>query len=166
MKPTREAVEALWPVIWRIAGSMARRSRGYWSQEELASFGYTGAVGGLRTYDPAFGHSLEDHCARRIKGAMLDHMAIKGWHFLPRGPKEALRRATEPDATTRPVDEEDAVDGLLRCLPARHEWMVRCYYVHGWTMAEIGRALGICESSVSQYLRRARRYVRDAHGQN
>ena len=165
MTPTPEAVTALWPVIWRIAGSISRRMRGYWSQEELASWGYTGALGGLRTYNPAYGRSLEDHCARRIKGAMLDGASVKGWHFLPRGPRKALQRATDREATTWAVDQRDTVERVLRCLSPRHEWMLRAYYLDGWSHERIGRALGISGSAVSKSMRTALRYVRDAHGQ-
>lgn len=164
MTPTPEAVEQLWPVIWRIAGSMSRRARGYWTQEELASFGYDGAVGGLRTYNPAYGRSLEDHCARRIKGAMLDGMSIKSWHFLPRSARKANKAATPRDVTTATIDARDEAHALLDSLPTRHAWILGVYFLDGWSQERIGKMLGVSGSAVSQSMKTALRNLRKAHG--
>lgn len=160
MIPTPEAVEQLWPLIWRIAGSMARRARGYWSQEELASFGYDGAVGGLRTYNPAFGRSLEDHCARRIKGAMLDGMSLKRWHFLPRVARKANKATTPRDVTTASIDARDHANAILDGLSERHAWILGAYYLDGWTQAQIGRVLGVSASAVCHCLTTTLRRLR------
>lgn len=164
MTPTPEAVEQLWPVIWRIAKAMARRARGYWTQEELASFGYDGAVGGLRTYNSAYGRSLEDHCARRIKGAMLDGMSVKGWHFIPRAARKPATRTTPRDVTTASIDARDHANAILDGLSERHAWILGAYYLDGWTQEQIGRVLGISGSAVSQSMKTALRRLRRAHG--
>lgn len=166
MTPAPELVATFWPVALRIANSMARRMKGYWSQEELASFGYDGIIGGLRTYDPSYGRSLEDHIARRIKGAMLDGMSIKRWHFIPRSARMADCFISDSDIATRQAEQDDDIDAALACLSRKQSWIIRAYYLKGWSQERIGKALGISASAVSQNLKRSLRYIREACAQS
>lgn len=149
----------------RIARKMAQRMRGYWTEEELASFGFEGILGGLRTYDPSYGRQLEDHVARRIKGAMLDGISQKGWHFLPRAARKPATPITARDVTTASTDARDHANAILDGLSDRHAWIVSAYYLEGWSQERIGRMLGISASAVSQSLKTAMRNLRKNHGQ-
>ena len=55
------------------------------------------------------------------------------------------------------------LDEAMRTLPARHQQVLRLYYMSGWTMQQIGRKLGVNESRVSQIhtaaIRRMRAYL-------
>lgn len=158
-----ELIASFWPVVLRIAGKLAKRMKGYWTQEELASFGFDGIIGGLRTYNSSYGRSLEDHVARRIKGAILDGISIKRWHFIRRGDMLSNQNVTSIDLTTRRVDINDDLDFILSSLSTRREWIMRAYYIDGWSQERIGRALGISASAVSQHLRHTLSWLRKSH---
>jgi RNA polymerase sigma factor (sigma-70 family) len=73
-----------------------------------------------------------------------------------------------PAATPDPERERhlaamrDALSTALAALDARDRLRVGCYYVQQMTLADIGRALGEHEATVSRHLTRTRRLIRDA----
>lgn len=58
--------------------------------------------------------------------------------------------ATHPDSICAQEQLRGALDQALQSLPERHRRVVRSYYIDQMTMREIGAALGINESRVSQ----------------
>jgi RNA polymerase sigma factor (sigma-70 family) len=74
-------------------------------------------------------------------------------------------------ADTRPPDPErprqvaamqDALATSLAALAPRDRLRLTCYYVQQMTLAEIGRAVGEHETTVSRHLTRTRRQIREA----
>jgi len=57
---------------------------------------------------------------------------------------------------------QDALATSVAALEARDRLRLTCYYVQQMTLAEIGRALGEHEATVSRHLTRTRRLIREA----
>ncbi len=98
------------------------------------------------------------------KGAMLDGMSVKGWHFIPRAARKPATPTTPRDVTTASIDARDHANAILDGLSERHAWILGAYYLDGWTQEQIGRVLGISGSAVSQSMKTALRRLRRAHG--
>jgi len=79
------------------------------------------------------------------------------------------RRHAEPAAPDPPPDPDrprlrrlfrQAVDAAVAALAPADRLCLSYYYLHGLTLAEVGRITGVHESSVSRKLNRARRALR------
>jgi RNA polymerase sigma-70 factor (ECF subfamily) len=78
---------------------------------------------------------------------------------VPAGP---LTQPADPHRERYIQAFREALDAVLRALPQHDRERLRLYYAQGSTLAEIGRALGEHESSVSRNLDRIRRELRSA----
>ncbi len=67
-----------------------------------------------------------------------------------------------PERSGHVAAMRDALAAALAGLEARDRLRVSCYYLQQMTLAEIGRALGEHEATVSRHLTRTRRAIRDA----
>ena len=148
-----DPLEQHWPLVCSVAGSMARRMRGYWSAEELASFGFDGLRAALRAYDPRRG-PWRPYARLRIRGAILDGISDHRWHFSPPCSPATLRSLVDP-ARDRLADQDEA-RAILRLVAPRLRRCLAEYYLHGLDMRTIGRRQGITESAISKTLSRAR----------
>ena len=148
-------VEQNWPIVLSIAGKMARKSRGYWTTEELASFGYDGLADALRRFDPAKGNWI-GYAALRIRGAILDGMSLKAWHMLPRGAKMPVQARCEP----MQLDIEDQLRAAFLPLMPRTRRMLRLMYLDGLQGREVARLLNVSEALVSKRHKAALRLLR------
>lgn len=148
-------IETYWPMVLRIAGTMARRMRGYWTTEELASFGYDGLCKAIRGHDPAKGPWVA-YAALRVRGAILDGVSMRQWHFLPRGrrPKQVCR---QPEPW---LDSLDQVRAMLWPLRPRTQAILRLIYENGLTSREVASKLGVTESLISKIHKSALRQIR------
>jgi RNA polymerase sigma factor (sigma-70 family) len=87
---------------------------------------------------------------------------------LPDEDSDAAVAVASPIATPDPERHRhlaamrDALAAALATLEPRDRLRVGCYYVQQMTLAEIGRALGEHEATVSRHLTRTRRLIRDA----
>ncbi len=153
--PFMSAVEQNWPMVLRIAGKIARKSRGYWSQEELASFGYDGLTDALRRFDPAKGCWI-GYAALRIRGAILDGMGLKHWHMLPRG----RARRVSVSIQSLPLEAEDELRAMLLPLKPSTRKILRLMYEQGLQGREVARLLRVSEASVSKRHKAALRLLR------
>jgi RNA polymerase sigma-70 factor len=70
--------------------------------------------------------------------------------------------APDPERPRHLAAMRDALAGALAALAPRDRLRLTSYYVQRLTLAEIGRALGEHEATVSRHLARTRRLIRDA----
>jgi RNA polymerase sigma factor (sigma-70 family) len=74
----------------------------------------------------------------------------------------AESRPPDPERARHLAAMQDALATALAALDTRDRLRLTCYYVQHMTLAEIGRALGDHEATVSRHLTRTRRLIRDA----
>jgi RNA polymerase sigma factor (sigma-70 family) len=77
-------------------------------------------------------------------------------------PVAAPASAPDPERPKRLAVMQDALATAIASLAARDRLRLTCYYVQRLTLAEIGRALGEHEATVSRHLTRTRGLIRDA----
>ena len=76
---------------------------------------------------------------------------------------EDLELADDLAAATQEIEDDQAKAALLRVvgeLPERDQVIIALYYFEGFTLAEIGKVLGVTESRVSQLHSRATMMLR------
>ena len=149
-----DPLEQHWPMVCSIAEAMARKMRGYWRAEELASFGFDGLRSALRCYDPSRG-PWKPYARLRIKGAILDGISDHRWHFSPPSSPGMLRSLVDPIKDR--VADQDEARAILRRVAPRVRRCLTEYYIHGLDLRTIGRRLGVTESAIGHALARARR---------
>lgn len=152
-----------WPMVQRIADKMARSTKGYWTAEELASFGFDGLLDAMQKYDPAKGSWLA-YAKLRIRGAILDQMSVLCWHYLP------VDRSTKIDWMQTPempdtVANRDHVRSLLNEVSPLTRQVLVMYFLCGYDQEKIGNLTGVTASAVSHRMHRGLRYLRSLHGQ-
>lgn len=72
----------------------------------------------------------------------------------------AVQRMTYEAASTPPSEPESDLTGALQRLPYKQRLCAVLFYVDGLSTAEVARAMGISQGSVSQHLNRARTALR------
>ena len=77
-------------------------------------------------------------------------------------PVAADTRPPDPERPRHLAAMQDALATALAALAARDRLRLTCYYLQRLTLAEIGRALGEHEATVSRHLTRTRQLIRDA----
>lgn len=77
-------------------------------------------------------------------------------------PRAAETKPPDPERSRHVAAMRDALTGALAALAPRDRLRLTSYYVQRLTLAEIGRALGEHEATVSRHLARTRRLIRDA----
>jgi RNA polymerase sigma factor for flagellar operon FliA len=154
---------------------------------EIGDLHATGAIGlmdAIAKYDPARNVKFETYAPRRIHGAMVDGLRDLDWvPRLVRQRKETvigmgslsapafegdsrsaavgdmLTADDEPTPSAR-LEDDDWMRWACRGLGDREQAAVRMYFEHGLTMREIGAALDLSESRISQMLTLARDHLR------
>jgi RNA polymerase sigma factor for flagellar operon FliA len=146
---------------------------------ELESDGNIGLLDAIRKFEPARRVKFETYASRRIRGAILDSIRDRDW--VPRLVRQRKEEAVRMDSLSKVVfddgegksrslgdlvcDAEAAMAGSIADVD-RRDWfacfcrgldpaetlIVRLYFEAGLTMREVGMALGLCESRISQML--------------
>lgn len=145
-------------MVCRIATKLAKRMRGYWSAEELASFGYDGLVDACRRYDPQKGPWVP-YAALRIRGAILDNIKVKKWHYLERDHNVALNKIPNP-CRPDPTELKDEIRSALGFAKPRSRWLIQNYYLQGLDLSEVGKLNGITASAVCRAMTRSMSHLR------
>ena len=145
-------------VVERVAATLPRNV----DHEDLYSAGVLGLLDAHAKFDTRKGVKFETYAVWRIKGAVLDQLRALDW-----ASRSMRRKARNLDGVTRKLDqklgraaseEEERKVVVLRTLnhlPEQERLVVALYYYEHLTLKEIGRALGISESRVSQVHTRA-----------
>lgn len=149
---------------------------------DLAAFGVLGLVHAIERFDPERGTAFASYARRRVHGEAVE--GLRGLDHVPRcarereesGRSQPLPRISSIDRAgvdgrrarfadlfedprscqgTRRVDANDALDARLRGLPRKDRAALTLYFRDGLTMREIGRALGLSESRISQVINAA-----------
>lgn len=142
-----------WPMVQRIAAKMAKKMRGYWLAEELASFGYDGLCDALVKYDPTKGPWVA-YAAIRIRGSILDGCSLKSWHHLRTKSPDCFNKI-ECSETVPSIDIEDESNNVLMIFSPRTRAFLQLKYMKGYDMAKIGSMWGVTPSAVSKAIKRA-----------
>lgn len=175
------------PLVKKIAARMASRLPRCVELADLEADGAIGLRQAVLAYDERRGVAFGAFARRRIHGAMLDGIRAMDW--VPRlvrsrqeAPKKlvSLDAALAPDGRERPGTLAELVAGdgaggavagvdcamdlqeMLRPLPRDHRFALTLYYAEAMTMDEIGRAMGISQSRVSQLHSEALSILRSA----
>ena len=154
----RDAVERNWPLVLQVAERLRRRMRGYWTRDELASFGLDGLLDALDRYDPDKG-PWTPYARLRIRGAILDGISLHGWHFLDRDKDASVDRLLAPDQPDHVADREHARAILDLVGPLTRQALVM-YYLCGYDQNKIGKLTGVSGSAISHRIAKALRYLR------
>ena len=154
----REAVERNWPLVLQVAERLRRRMRGYWTRDELASFGLDGLLDALAKYDPDKG-PWTPYARLRIRGAILDGISLHGWHFLAADKGRTLARVPAPDQPDHVADKEQARAVLDLVGPLTRQALVM-HYLCGYDQTKIGKLTGVSGSAISHRIAKALRYLR------
>lgn len=145
------------------------------NHRELIGYGTEGLLQAIDGFDPARGIKLTTYASGRVHGAILDGLRNLDWvprlarrrhgddcrrmvsmqAILARGEgRDQLRIHTlvDPAADQQQRDRESREAVRRRCVgfSAAERLIVEMYYVEGLNMREIGKALGLSESRVSQ----------------
>lgn len=121
---------------------------------ELQSRAYFGLLQASRHYDPALNDNFEAFARKRIFGALFDGSRRNRFkdfvhEELPESPadpresiEQKLSRADEVGAQQRHIET------VLALLPARQRAVLTLRFYGSMSLAEIGEALGVCESMI------------------
>jgi RNA polymerase sigma factor for flagellar operon FliA len=147
-----------------------------------------GLMDAARTFDPARGVSFGIFAFNRCRGAILDY--LREIDFMPRNERKYLKEkadeSEEPvhiptqvfldamrndrgrlnicdprEDPIRIVDARDQVERLIRPLRSINRTVFRMYHLDQMTMHEIGRALGLCETRISQIISESLREIKE-----
>lgn len=166
--------------VRKIAGTIARRLPRAAELEDLIQDGLLGLLDARGRFDPCRGFSWQTFAGHRVRGAIIDGLrqrdhvsrsqrargdAPKIRSLSGARPRRTCRRGActrgrwtagesfRLPAASDPLEaaiEKDAFDDLIAGLDHRSRLILVLYFVEQLTMSEIGAALGICESRVSQ----------------
>jgi RNA polymerase sigma factor (sigma-70 family) len=128
-----------------------------------------------RRYDPSRG-TFTTFAVPRIRGAIADAIRQHARHALPTVSLDAARDREDadgasfveqiPDDDPQPIElvlraeSDDAIDRLITRLPDTEQFVTRLR-LEGVTCSDIGEALGVTESRVSQLHKAALERLRD-----
>lgn len=154
----RQQLSDNWPMVCRIAAKLAKKMHGYWSAEELASFGYDGLADACRRYDPQKGPWVP-YAALRIRGAILDAISVKGWHYLERDEDVAMNQIPNP-CSLNLTELRDEIRSALGFAKPRSRRFIQQYYIQGLELSEVGKLNGITASAVCHALTRSMNHLR------
>jgi RNA polymerase sigma factor FliA len=148
------------------------------SAQELQSYGVFGLIDAIEKFQPSRGVKFETYAPRRIRGAILD--GLRGEDWVPRlvrirrqEPRRMLSIGADEqaghlelladDRASRDLERVDAADFFARAcrgLNDAEQFIVRMYFEAGLTMRQIGDALELSESRVSQKLTDVLKHLR------
>lgn len=96
---------------------------------------------------------------------VVSNMAVSALRRRIAEAKALVRLGTQPTPVITFVAAEHLeVWAAVRALPRRQAQAVALHYLEGWSLADIGDALGCAEGTVKQHLHRARRTLADRLG--
>jgi RNA polymerase sigma factor (sigma-70 family) len=135
-------------------------SVGYLDRADVVQAGYVGLLLAAGRYDATRG-PFRRYAANRVIGAMRDAMQVarRSWcaESLDAESDEGSWHELIADRSTRDVAEAAMLalewqrcEQAMRRLPARSRLVLEAYYWQGWTLREIGMALGVHQSRVKQ----------------
>jgi RNA polymerase sigma factor for flagellar operon FliA len=155
-------------------------------EDDLLQEGTFGLASAIDSFDPDRGVKFGTFAARRIRGRMLDALRLADW--VPRlerqrgveAPVIQSLHATAAATEVRNVEFAEIVEdkaaqlpyarlsgsetwqALIRILPTEFRLMMTMRYVDDLTMKEIGQAIGMSESRISQIHAEALRIMKAA----
>ena len=176
-------------LVWYVVNRVKPRLPVSVSDEELFAAGFYGLLHAARSYDQERGAGFKTYAYHRIRGAILDE--LRRLDFLPRSLRDRARAAGEeaPSMVAIPTDEDgheslasgredrrveakdmhEAMMAAVHQLPDRMRQVMVMYYTENLKMRDIGAALGLTESRVSQIhsnaVQRLRLALRTAYGE-
>jgi RNA polymerase sigma factor for flagellar operon FliA len=77
--PDDDTIRSYLPLVRRVVRRMAARLPANVEIDELVSWGLSGLLDAMRTFDPAKRASFETYAQLRIRGAILDHLRGEDW---------------------------------------------------------------------------------------
>lgn len=158
----------------RLAGMIAR--------EDLEAEAMVGILLGLPKWDPDRS-SFKTFAANKAYWHLMDFAREQSW--VPRAevlkikaglrkrpkdfssldaiPRHGVPECRKTSADLLRCDDAEEVQTVFRRLRASDRKVLTLYYLHGLTMKQVGRRLGLSESRISQMLSGARHRFRTAH---
>lgn len=163
----RRIAEHYIPLLTMVATPIAQYLAGAFEIRELANMGYPAIDQCISRYDPARG-AFQTFATPRIRGEIWD--AVRRLDFLPRRQRQRNPdfrimqlphtqaphadddwfREDRPDPALAAVDERDTLARFTRGLRPVERSLIHLYYVESLSMREVGAALGVSESRISQ----------------
>jgi RNA polymerase sigma factor for flagellar operon FliA len=156
--------------------------------EDLFQEGIIGMLDAAKRYDPESGHKFETFAYLRIRGAMVD--AMRAFDPLSRSMRaenpgfcifseqdqfnddnrriSALENVDSNKSEAsykkwmRHIEASDVVEALSGCWDGREKMIIESIYIHGKTMLEVSRTLGLSESRICQIHKEAMEHARQA----
>jgi RNA polymerase sigma factor for flagellar operon FliA len=156
-------------LVYRIAGSLARRLPRHIERRELVGLGSLALVEARRRFDPTRGIAFAAFAATRIRGAMID--GLRRDDLLSRRERTQLRSdmdarpasvQIELDESVLPGDDDPVDERLARkqallrvrdalgALTSREREVVERHFYEEEPLRSIGERLGVTESRVCQ----------------
>ena len=155
--------------------------------ETLVSDGYLGLIDAAKRFDASRGYKFSTFAQRRIQGAMYDGIRERDWlsrRARQKGEHDHIRFMSSNDkAMTRddgtdvdfsasmgqddepcPLEQREEVAMILRGLPPLHRHCMMLRYAEDLLMSEIGQAMGLSESRISQVHKQALAMIRKKIG--
>lgn len=180
---TRER-NALAERYYPMAAAMSRPYQLAWpkARDEFQSAAGLALVVAAERYDPERNVAFPLYAARRIEGALRDvHRKLEDRNrddpdFAPeptatprhRNPNDwpsgDLRRVLDERPSAPAIDEVDAFEDRIRGLPAPYARVCRALFLHGLTVGEAARSLGLSQPRVTQLRDQALRRLRKGNG--
>ncbi len=149
-----------------LARSLAKPYKLSWPthRDDFESAACCALVEAAGTFDPERGVKFSTFLHHRVWGALRDvqrSLVALGWRCdpahaplitgLPRDPegKGRVLGADTMDPVGQGIEDEEAVEILLRRLPSKHARVCRQVYLHGKSQHEAARDLGCSQSRLS-----------------
>ncbi len=172
IQPLTEVQRELASQYLPLARKLAKPLKTMFSQwrDDFESAACLALVEAARSFDPSRNIKFATFARFRIRGALTDvgrEMELPGWDdSLGEAPDVvtltpfneehgSVLVAVVPPPVGAETDDADAVEQILRKLPARHANVCRLYYLYGKTQAEIGEAMGCSQSEVTRLHRKS-----------
>lgn len=169
-----QLVEVYRPLLFYFARSIDLPRCSLVATEDLESAGFIGLVEAIEKFEPSKGFVFASFAARRIKGAMIDHLRGMDWlsrhsrlqvnkgiaaEVKSRHISELIREDSgrpfnvadgEIPAPHRRLEQQDEFRSVLKGCTRQERLMAVLLYCEDLTMKEASYHLGISESRVSQ----------------
>jgi RNA polymerase sigma factor for flagellar operon FliA len=168
------------PLLETIASKAFAHYAGQVELNDLRSDGVFGLAEAVDSFQPARGIKFSTYGYQRIHGAMVDGVRSRDW--VPRLERQRAKQGLVnvramgslespvfdthrgvrplgdqlPDPTggamSRSLEARESIRRLIVGLPRRQRAAMLMYFEQDLTMKEIGKALGLCESRISQLI--------------
>lgn len=156
--------------VWKAAKKCGR----FVEPNELYSVAWEGTRDIVRRFDPSRGQ-LSTAVSLRARGAIMDYLRQNDRTRYRRWRKDNPTVANmgddrsylgRPDSQPGPassITEREQFEARIACVRChRTRLALRLYYVAGCTLAQVGRAIGLSESRISQMITLAHAQIRDS----